>query len=66
MSGEIVDMIHESGTTDLAIAYSTSLNRVGFINRTLMQNKSSDLASEYAAMQASVEKSLAELIAKVK
>ncbi len=66
MSGEIVDMIHESGTTDLAIAYTTSLNRVGFINRTLMQNKSSDLASEYAAMQANVEKSLAELIAKVK
>ena len=66
MSGEIVDMIHESGTTDLAFAYAKSLNRVGFIIRTLMEDKSSDLASKYASMQASVEKSLADLIAKSK
>ena len=66
MSGEIVDMIHESGTTDLAFAFNKSLSQVGFIIRNLMSDKSSDLASRYAAMKPTVEKSLNELIEKVK
>lgn len=62
MSGEIVDMIHSSGTTDFAYAYNTSINRAGLIMRTLMEKKTSDIASTYAGLEAAAKKGLADLI----
>lgn len=45
MSCVIVDMIHESGTTDFAYAYNRQLGGVGQIMRKLAEQKSSDFAS---------------------
>lgn len=58
----IVDMIHESGTTDFAYAYNRQLGGVGQIMRKLAEQKSSDFASAYAQIKTSAEAGLVELI----
>ncbi len=64
LSGQIIDLIHDSGTTDLAYIYNVNVGYTGHLYRTLMTAKSSDLASEWAKISAAAEKGLAELIEK--
>lgn len=66
ISGEIIDIIHDAGTTDFAYANNISLAKVGLIMRTMMEKKSSDIASEYAKMKNSAESGLADLVSRYK
>lgn len=66
VSGQIIDMIHASGTTDFAYVYGYSMNNIGTIMRTLMTKQTSDFASTYASVEAAAKKGLDNLISAFK
>ena len=49
-------------STDFAYAYNKSINSAGLIMRTLMEKKTSDIASTYAGLEAAAKKGLDDLI----
>jgi hypothetical protein len=62
ISGQIIDMIHDSSTTDFAYIYNNSLGKVGHTMRTLMNNKSNNFASLWKANERIVQKYLETLV----
>ncbi len=62
ISGQIVDLIHDAGTTDFAYAYNYTLNNVGLIMRTMMSTKSQDLVSYYKAVESAAKSNLERLM----
>ncbi len=63
ISAQMVDIIHDSVSTEFAYVYYSKLSDAGMIYRTLVTKKSSDFASAWAKMQKSAEKKLEKLIA---
>ena len=63
ISAQMVDIIHDSVSTEFAYVYYSKLNDAGMIYRTLTQKKSGDFASAWAKIQSGAEKKLDKLIA---
>lgn len=59
---KVIDMIHDSVTTDFAYVYNYALQNVGLIMRDLMGSKSSDFVSRYEKLEQRVQTSLEKLI----
>lgn len=57
-----IDMIKSVARTDFIYAYNYALNNAGLICRTLLGNKSADVASEWARVQKGAEKGLQDII----
>ena len=51
ISSQMIDLIHDSLTTEFIYAYYYSLNYLGSIFRTLVSSKSNNFASEYAKLE---------------
>ncbi len=62
LSSQIIDIIHDSAMTDLAYAYSGSLNGAGMIMRTLAAAGTEDYASYYAKREKATVKTLEKFI----
>ena len=52
VSAQMIDIIRDSCSTDIAYVYGDAFNGMGYITRYLMQAKSSNFASEYAKREA--------------
>ena len=63
ISAQMVDIIHDSVSTEFAYVYYSKLSDAGMIYRTLVTKKTSDFASAWTKMQKSAEKKLEKLIA---
>jgi len=59
----IVDLIHNSATTDIIYVYSYSLNEIGTWMRTLLSDNNPNFASVYKTSEEAVKASLDKLIA---
>ncbi len=62
LSSQIIDIIHDTSMTDLAYAYSGSMNGMGMIMRELAANKTKDYASYYAKREKGTLKALEKFI----
>ncbi|NLB16833.1 MAG: hypothetical protein GX827_08540 [Clostridiales bacterium] len=63
ISAQMVDIIHDSVSTEFAYVYYASLANAGMIYRNLATKNSNDFMSEWAKMEKSAEKKLETLIA---
>ena len=62
ISTEMIDLIHDSITTNFIFAYNYALDNIGLLFRTLVTNKSTDYASEVKRVEKSAQKKLDTLI----
>ena len=60
-SAQMMDIIHDSISTEFAFVYYATLNNAGQIYRTLVSNKSSDFMSTWAKLEKGATKSLDKL-----
>ena len=63
ISAQVIDLIHDNGTTDFIYAYNYAVNSLGTIMRTLLGSQKKDFASTYAKLAPKAETLLAALIA---
>ena len=61
ISAQMIDIIHDSISTEFAFVYYASLSNAGMIYRTLVTNNSGDFMSEWAKLQTSAEAALEKL-----
>ncbi len=61
ISSQMIDLIHDSATTNFLYAYNYALNGLGLIYRDLIKNKSTDFASTYAKIEPAALEALGEL-----
>jgi hypothetical protein len=62
ISSQMIDLIHDSVSTNFAFVYYAQLNNAGMIFRTLVTNKSNDFVSEYAKLEAGAITGLDKLV----
>jgi len=62
LSIKIIDIIHDNAYTDFAYIYNYAIEGAGLIMRQLMVNASTDLASQYASMEAKTTAAFNDLI----
>lgn len=58
----VVDLIHDSATTDIVYVYSYSLNEIGTLVRNIIKNKNPNFSSVYKKYEKAVNASLDKLI----
>ena len=63
ISGQIIDLIHDSSITDFAYVNNNSLGKVGHTMRSLMSAKNSNFTSVWKANERVVRKYLETLVA---
>ena len=63
ISGQIIDLIHDSSTTDFAYVNNNSLGKVGHTMRSLMSAQNSNFTSVWKANERVVQKYLETLVA---
>jgi len=61
VSSQMIDLIHDTATTNFLFAYNYALNDIGLIYRKLVTNQSNDYSSSVEKLRKGAEKKLAEL-----
>ncbi|MBQ7321455.1 MAG: hypothetical protein IJW99_05110 [Clostridia bacterium] len=62
ISGQIIDLIHESSTTDFAYVFNNSLGKVGHTMRSLMSSRTNNFTSFWKANERVVQKRMEALL----
>ena len=62
LTGQMIDLIRDGCTADIAFIYNDAFNSVGYIYRTLIQNESNTFASTFAKNQAKTNEKISEFI----
>ena len=62
ISAQIIDIIHDSMTTDFIYAYNASLSKIGVVMRTLVGNNSTDYISAVTGLETAVSTQLAGIV----
>ena len=62
ISGQIIDLIHDSSTTDFAYVFNNSLGKVGHTMRSLMSSRTNNFTSFWKANERVVQKRMEALL----
>ena len=58
LSAEMVDIIREGCTTDIAYVYGDPFNQIGYLHRDFIKQKKDDFASAYAKKESGTIKAI--------
>lgn len=62
VAAELIDLIHDAAYTETGYAYASMTASAGYMHRSLMNEKSSNIVSKWASIQSKAEEAMATLI----